>query len=136
MKLVLDTNVLLSAVLVPGTCRELLKGQALLHDWFTSSELVAELAEKLAGKLGLAPERTPFFLVYQRRARLVSPLPLPARVYGRSDRIVPGRGGRRIGVSAASPRRTSLNCWSAIRIWNWTRSGASAPASGLAVWRN
>jgi uncharacterized protein len=80
LKLVLDTNVLLSAVLVPGTCRELLKGQALLHDWFTSSELVAELAEKLAGKLGLAPERTPFFLVYQRRARLVSPLPLPARV--------------------------------------------------------
>ena len=80
MKLVLDTNVLLSAVLVPGTCREFLKGQALLHDWFTSSELVAELAEKLAGKLGLAPERTPFFLVYQRRARLVVPLPLPARV--------------------------------------------------------
>ena len=80
MKLVLDTNVLLSAVLVPGTCRELLKGQALLHDWFTSSELVAELAEKLAGKLDLAPERTPFFLVYQRRVRLVSPLPLPARV--------------------------------------------------------
>ena len=77
MKLVLDTNVLLSAVLVPGTCRELLKGQALLHDWFTSSELVVELAEKLAGKLGLPPERTPLFLVYKRRARLVSPLPLP-----------------------------------------------------------
>ena len=77
MKLVLDTNVLLSAVLVPGTCRELLKGQALLHEWFTSPGLVAELAEKLAGKLGLPPERTPLFLVYKRRARLVSPLPLP-----------------------------------------------------------
>ncbi len=80
MKLVLDTNVLLSAILVPGTCRELLKSQALLHDWFTSAGLVAELAEKLAGKLGLPPERTPIFLVYRRRARLVSPLPLPARV--------------------------------------------------------
>lgn len=80
MKLVLDTNVLLSAVLVPGTCRELLKGQALLHEWFTSAGLVAELAEKLEGKLGLPPERTPLFLVYQRRARLVAPLPLPTRV--------------------------------------------------------
>ncbi len=80
MKLVLDTNVLLSAVLVPGTCRELLKGQALLHEWFTSARLVAELAEKLEGKLGLPPERTPLFLVYQRRARLVAPLPLPTRV--------------------------------------------------------
>jgi putative PIN family toxin of toxin-antitoxin system len=80
LKLVLDTNVLLSAVLVPGTCRELLKGQALLHEWFTSAGLVAELAEKLEGKLGLPPERTPLFLVYQRRARLVAPLPLPTRV--------------------------------------------------------
>ena len=80
MKLVLDTNVLLSAVLVPGTCRELLKGQALLHERFTSAGLVAELAEKLEGKLGLPPERTPLFLVYQRRARLVAPLPLPTRV--------------------------------------------------------
>ncbi|MEN9636840.1 MAG: hypothetical protein RL077_5244 [Verrucomicrobiota bacterium] len=79
MKVVLDTNVLLSAILVPGTCRELLKGHALLHEWFTSPGLVAELAEKLEGKLGLPPERTPLFLVYQRRARLVSPLPLPGR---------------------------------------------------------
>lgn len=80
MKLVLDTNVILSAVLVPGTCRELLKGKAVLHEWFTSSGLVAELAEKLEQKLGLPPERTPLFLVYRRRARLVSPLPLSARV--------------------------------------------------------
>ena len=99
MKLVLDTNVLLSAVLVPGTCRELLKGQALLHDWFTSSELVVELAEKLAGKLGLAPERTPFFLVYQRRARLVSPLPMMTSSW-------PWRWRRRL-TSSSRVRRTS-----------------------------
>ena len=80
MKLVLDTNVLLSAVLVPGTCRELLKGHALAHDWFTSPALLAELAEKLRGKLGLMPERTPLYLVYQRRAESVTPVSLPARV--------------------------------------------------------
>lgn len=80
MKLVLDTNVLLSAILVPGTCRELLKGRALAHEWFTSAGLLAELAEKLSTKLELAPERTPLFLVYRQRARLVTPTPLPTPV--------------------------------------------------------
>jgi putative PIN family toxin of toxin-antitoxin system len=80
LKLVLDTNVLLSAILVPGTCRELLKGRALAHDWFTSPALLAEFAEKLTGKLDLPPERTPLYLVYRRRARPVTPAPLPAPV--------------------------------------------------------
>lgn len=80
MKLVLDTNVLLSAILVPGTCRDLLKGHALAHDWFTSPGLLAGLAEKLHGKPGLNPERTPLYLVYKRRARLVKPAPLPTPV--------------------------------------------------------
>jgi predicted nucleic acid-binding protein len=70
----------LSAILVPGTCREFLKERALLHAWFTAPGLATELAERLADKLGLPPERTPLYLVYQRRARLVSPLSLPARV--------------------------------------------------------
>lgn len=80
MKLVLDTNVLLLAILVPGSCRELLKGRALAHEWFTSAGLLAELAEKLSGKLALDPERTPLYLVYRQRAGLVvlSPLPAPA----------------------------------------------------------
>lgn len=79
MKLVLDTNVLLSAILVPGTCRDLLKGHALAHDWITSAGLLDELAGALRDKLDLEPERTPLFLVYKRRASLVKPagLPLP-----------------------------------------------------------
>lgn len=76
----LDTNVLLSAILVPGTCRELLKGSGLAHDWFTSPGLLAELAEKLYDKLGLKPERTPLYLVYCRRALLVEPFRLPVPV--------------------------------------------------------
>lgn len=80
MKLVLDTNVLLSAVLVPGHCRELLKGRALADDWFTSGGLLRELASKLAGKLDLEPERTPLYLVYRQRARRVTAVPLPVSV--------------------------------------------------------
>lgn len=80
MKLVLDTNVLLSAILVPGACRELLKGRALAHEWFTSPGLLAELADKLVGKLKLEPERTPLYLVYRQRARIVTPVPLVSPV--------------------------------------------------------
>ena len=80
MKLVIDTNVLLSAVLVPGTCRELLKGRALAHEWFTSPALLEELADKLQGKLKLVPEHTPLYLVYRRRIRLVTPVPLQSPV--------------------------------------------------------
>lgn len=85
MKLVLDTNVLLSAILASGSCREFLRGRALGHQWFTSSALLAELAEKLSHKLGLEPERTPLFLVYKRRARLVTPTPLAAPVCRDAD---------------------------------------------------
>ena len=80
MKLVLDTNVLLSAILVPGACRELLKGRALAHEWFTSPGLLAELAAKLSGKLALDPERTPLYLAYRQRAHLVVPRALPAPI--------------------------------------------------------
>ena len=80
MKLVIDTNVLLAAILVPGTCRDLLRGPALAHEWYTSAPLLDELAEKLKGKLGLQPERTPLYLVYRRRAVSVTPAPLPAPV--------------------------------------------------------
>jgi uncharacterized protein len=80
MKLVLDTNVLLSAVLVPGLGRDLLRGPALAHDWFTSPVLLAELADKLRRKLDLEPEQTPLFLMYRRRARLIEPAPWPVSV--------------------------------------------------------
>jgi uncharacterized protein len=80
VKLVLDTNILLSAILVPGSCREFLRGQALAHDWYTSEDLLAELARVLDRKLSLKPDRTPLFLVYRRRARLVTPNRLPAPI--------------------------------------------------------
>lgn len=80
MKLVLDTNILISAILVPGNCRELLTGRALAHTWFTSHALLEELEAGLRGKLGLVPERTPLYLVYRRRAEVVTPVPLAAPV--------------------------------------------------------
>ncbi len=76
MKLVFDTNVLLSAILVPGTCRELLRGRALAHDWHTSEALLAEFADKLTSKLDVDPERTPLYLVYRRRVLMVTPAAL------------------------------------------------------------
>jgi len=70
----------MSAVLVPGSCRELLTGRALAHPWFTSRALIEELEAGLRGKLNLEPERTPLYLVYRRRVEVVTPAPLAAPV--------------------------------------------------------
>jgi len=80
LRLVIDTNVLLAGILVPGACRDLLRGRALLHEWYTSPPLLDELAGKLKGKLGLLPERTPLYLVYRRRSTLVVPASLPGPI--------------------------------------------------------
>lgn len=87
-KLVLDTNVLLSGILVPGACRELLKGRAQAHERSTSSRLLVQLADKLSGKLKRVPERTTLFLVYRQRARIVIFAPLAAPLCRDADALV------------------------------------------------
>lgn len=118
----LDTNVLLSAILVPRACRDLLKGRALAHEWFTSQALVDELAEKLSGKLKLDPARTPLFLVYRRRASLVlgqqvcrdpdDDAVLSAALAARADVIITGDKDLLVlhmfeGIRIRSPRQFS-----------------------------
>ena len=51
MKLVLDTNVLLAAVLAPGLCRELVRKHIHVHELCCSPGLLEEFAEKLRHKL-------------------------------------------------------------------------------------
>lgn len=80
MKLVLDTNVLLAAVLAPGLCRELVRKHILSHELICSLALLEEFAEKLRQKLGFEPTRVPLFVAYRQRVNLVETPPLPAPV--------------------------------------------------------
>ncbi len=76
MKLVLDTNVLLAAVLVPGLCRELVTKELHKHELCCSLELLAEFAEKLESKFDQPPLELPFYLAYRDRVKLVEPITL------------------------------------------------------------
>ena len=105
MRVVLDTNVLVSAVLFGGLPRGLLRGA--LHGEFevvTSPQLMTELEDVLAGRFGLAPEvaqaaRTEYELL----ALVVRPKSVPrvvrdpddnevlaAAVSGKADLVVTG----------------------------------------------
>ncbi len=55
MRVVLDTNVLVAAIVARGTCFELWEHCATSHDLFTSPPLVVELVDALRRKTGLRP---------------------------------------------------------------------------------
>jgi putative PIN family toxin of toxin-antitoxin system len=80
VRLVLDTNVLLAAVLAPGLCRELVRKHIHAHELCCSPALLEEFAEKLEHKLGVDPATFPFFVAYCQRVNLVEAQPLPAPV--------------------------------------------------------
>ena len=54
MRLVLDTNVLISAFVSRGLCSELLEHCAKYHELVTSDALIEELRGKLLGKFRLS----------------------------------------------------------------------------------
>lgn len=80
MRLVLDTNVLLAAILADGLCRDLVRKRIKPHEIFTSRHLLDELAKKLRYKFGQDPKDVPFFVAYQTRVTLIPATHLPQRV--------------------------------------------------------
>jgi uncharacterized protein len=124
VRLVLDTNVLLAAVLADGLCRDLVSKRIHAHHLLTSQALLHELAEQLRLKLGADPNELPLLTAYRERATLVSTLPLPkpicrdpdddrvlaTAVAGQTDVIVTGDQDllvlrRHAGTRILSPRQ-------------------------------
>lgn len=124
MKLVLDTNVLLAAVLADGLCRDLVGKRIRAHELLTSTTLLDELAEQLRNRFKTDPHEVPLFTAYRERATLVSALPLPkpvcrdpdddqvlaTAVAGQADVIVTGDQdllvlGQHDGIRILSPRQ-------------------------------
>jgi putative PIN family toxin of toxin-antitoxin system len=85
VRLVLDTNVLLAAVLTDGLCRDLVKKRVTAHDLFTSPELLDELADQLREKFALDPNEIPLVAVYRERATSVPAPALPQPICRDSD---------------------------------------------------
>lgn len=80
MRLVLDTNVLIAAVVADGLCRDLVRRRLENHSLITSLTLLNELREKLEEKFVVKAKDIPFLSVYEARAELVEPAPLDANL--------------------------------------------------------
>lgn len=80
MRLVLDTNVLVAALVAEGLCRDLVRKRARAHTLITSPQLLDELAEILQRKFGVDASRVPWLAVYRERAEMVEPMALPEAI--------------------------------------------------------
>jgi putative PIN family toxin of toxin-antitoxin system len=80
VRLVLDTNVLIAAVVADGLCRDLVRRRLENHSLVASRTLLNELREKLEEKFDVKAKDIPFLSVYEARAELVEPAPLDANL--------------------------------------------------------
>ena len=86
MRIVLDTNVLIAALIARGTCSELLEHCVLRHELITSDFILNELREKLVEKFKypdtLANEA---ITVLRSRMKVITPSPLEIPVCRDAD---------------------------------------------------
>lgn len=97
MRLVLDTNIVVSALLWKGAPRRLLRAVVVARfELFTSDPLLAELADVLSRKklkkhiAGLGVSSTELFGVYARQVEIVQPTGLPRIAPDPDDDVVIG----------------------------------------------
>jgi putative PIN family toxin of toxin-antitoxin system len=86
VRIVLDTNVLIAALIARGTCHELLEHGVLRHELITSQFILDELREKLIEKFkypnAMADEA---ITVLRSRMKVVTPSPLEILVCRDAD---------------------------------------------------
>ena len=81
MKILLDTNVLIAALIARGTCHELLEHCVLRHSLFTSDFILGETQEKLIEKFGYTAElASEAANILRSRMTVVNPLRLASAV--------------------------------------------------------
>ena len=107
MRVVLDTNVLVAAVVADGLCRDLVRVRVLPHAIITSEPLLRELRATLRNKFAADPDELPLLSQLNEEAEIVRPARLRERVYrdknddvvlatalaGKADVIVTGDDG-------------------------------------------
>ncbi len=77
MRLVLDTNVLIAALVADGLCRDLVRRRTETHILVSSQSLLDELRDKLEVKFQVRAKAIPFIRAYTERVELVVPASLP-----------------------------------------------------------
>lgn len=124
MRIVLDTNVFIAALLAHGLCRKLVRRSLAQHALVSSAVLLEELRRTTRRKFGADPDAIPLIAALRERAEWIKPEPLPQRVCrdvdddwvlatavtGRADYIVTGDEDLLVlkkygGIPILSPRQ-------------------------------
>ncbi len=77
MRVVLDTNVVVAALVAEGLCREVVHRGVRLRVLATSPPLMDELETTLKRKFRITPATAAFLKSFQQQVLLVAPHPLP-----------------------------------------------------------
>ena len=89
MIVVLDTNVIIAALVAEGLCREVVHRAVRARILASSVPLLDELDATLKRKFKVTPATAAFLRAFRLQTRLVDPLPLPAPVCrDRDDDVV------------------------------------------------
>lgn len=85
MIVVLDTNVIVAALVAEGLCREVVHRAVWMRVLASSKSLLDELDETLTRKFTITPATAAFLRAFRERVPLVEPRALPERVCRDSD---------------------------------------------------
>ena len=80
MRVVLDANVVIAAVVCEGLCRDLVRVRVLPHTLVTSERLLRELRTTLRDKFGEDPDELPLLFQLNEETEIVTPVRLAERV--------------------------------------------------------
>lgn len=80
MRVVLDTNVFVAAVVADGLCRDLVRVRVLPHTIITSEPLLRELRATLRNKFAAGPDELPLLSQLNEEAEIIRPARLRERV--------------------------------------------------------
>jgi len=85
VRLVLDTSVLIAAVVADGLCRDLVRVRLRAHTIITSEPLLEELRATLRGKFKADPDKLSLLEALRDEAEIVAPAVLGKRVCRDND---------------------------------------------------
>jgi len=80
VRVVLDTNVFVAAVVADGLCRDLVRVRVLQHTIITSEQLLRELRITLRNRFAVDPDELPMLSQLNEEAEIVTPARFRERV--------------------------------------------------------
>lgn len=121
MRVVLDTNVFVAAVVADGLCRDLVRVRVLPHTIITSEPLLRELRTTLRNKFAAGPDELPLLSQLNEEAEIIRPARLRERVCRDKDDdvvLVTALAGKADVIVTGDDDLLVLKEFRRVRIWS------------------